>query len=485
MARIARWMLVLGVGMLLIVPRSEPATAVALSPLAAVLDQAPPPVQGAQSLWLTGDAFHVRDGSIAFSKTAAGCTYATSSADFTADVQLPHQSLLLGLTYFFYDADPTTAITGQSRLELSRFDGRINSESLVEVRSSGSAGYGYVSATVSNGGLVNNQTYAYALDWYPVVTSPAMQLCAVRLDFMPQALAPTSLAYARIAGSGFHRRDRATDYGYRGGGCMFMRSAGGTLTADVNLPQAAELYGMQVYLKDQSASSGISVTLKAYNGLGGVQTLAQLAPTGVLTSSEYVDLYTDVLSAPWTVDQSTWALAAEVQLQGAPDENVRFCAVRLLYAVPEPQYGTQARFVAGTNFEPRDWAMNWTSDAQGCVSSAQDQSALAANLTLPADSRLRSLRHYFFDTLALNHSLRLERLDGAGGGATLALAPSQGQQGYGFNDAAIVPAFNTGTNQQGLTTLWEPAGTGASSRICGVQLRYSSTMQAFIPVLLR
>ncbi len=448
---------------------------------------------GQESFWVAGTGFHIRDGSIAYSYDTAGCLYANSSADFTADVQLPQGAAIDEVRYYFFDTDTAVDQSGESRVELMRFNGLYTSEKLATVYSNGDTGYGETVQALGLPVTVDNQNYALALDWYPIVTDTTMQLCGVQIVYTPAQTPVLGTSYTRIAGSAFHRRSRAVDYGYAGGGCTYLRTPDGTMTADVNLPAGADLYGMRVYYKDQLITGTLAITLTEYDGLGNSTPLVVLTTTDYFDGNGYTDIYTDVQTIPYTVNPELHALAVEVSLStpltdtGALGQ-AQFCGVRLGYAAPDPETltsGQHARFIAGSTFHPRAWNVDWSATAAGCVYTADQNESLAAALQLPDGVQIQSITHYYRDTSAANTVLTLAEYDGLGNQRTLATAPSAGNGGYGQNSVDLTTRSIVNTDSTALAFNWQPGDAGAATQFCGAKVTYAYVSLAYIPLLLK
>ena len=461
---------------------------------AAPVGEEPAPQENVESLWIPGSGFHIRDGSIAYGSQDSGCVYAKSSADFSAGVQLPDGATFLGAEYFYYDA----ADQADSRIEISDFP--LNpaytiARPILIINSAGSAAYSSTykpvttTATIMAPYSVNNRDQSIVIDWYPEVFDATMQLCGVRIDYRPSAEPPAlDTMYYRVAGSAFHARDDNTDYGYLGGGCTYIRSAAGALTVDVNLPENAALTGMQVYMRDRSEQSALTVSLNEYNGLGMHQTLAAITSTDAMTT--YTGVYTDITTLPYTVNENLHALALEVQLTGVPTFTLEFCGVRLSYSVPDPATqlaGPYARFIAGSTFIAGDNGQNWQSTDDGCIYGSNVVDQFVAPVLLPKDARVRSVTHYYRDTSGANSVLNLEQYQGTADATTLLQVPSAGTSGFGSSTVAFEETYYAEIDRYGLALSWTPTEAGAALSFCGAKVTYYLKPPAalYLPVLLR
>jgi hypothetical protein len=132
------------------------------------------------SYWkVIGTAFQPRESPNTFAYSSDGCIYQTGGAimRFQAPLILPEQSEIKYVRIYYLD----TAATDMT-VWLTRYEPGLANVDLVNVKSTGSGGYGtFLSALITQ--TVDMATYAYVLTWGTSVNSSANQICGVRVAY--------------------------------------------------------------------------------------------------------------------------------------------------------------------------------------------------------------------------------------------------------------------------------------------------------------
>ena len=129
---------------------------------------------------IAGPAFQPRTSTTTHAVQASGgCIYPTASAAgvFVADLDVPDGAIIDYLRVYWYDAHASL----DSYAWITRYDDRGALTDLVEVKSTGSGGYG-----TSLGGLnhtVNTATDSLVVNWRGNVVGGDSQLCGVRVRY--------------------------------------------------------------------------------------------------------------------------------------------------------------------------------------------------------------------------------------------------------------------------------------------------------------
>jgi hypothetical protein len=116
----------------------------------------------------------------------AGCTYAdsasTAHAIYNFPLTLPNGSTITSLRFYYND---TSASDGTLRLR--EMDDGNNFNEIAVVSSTGSSGLGYNTVTGLTH-VVDYVNYSYVLQYYANVIGSTMQLCGVRIGYIPPGI---------------------------------------------------------------------------------------------------------------------------------------------------------------------------------------------------------------------------------------------------------------------------------------------------------
>jgi hypothetical protein len=140
--------------------------------------------------------------------------------------------------------------------------------------------------------------------------------------------------FKRIAGSSLLPRSSSMGYEYGESGCIWQSIdyPGGYFTVDLQLPQGALVNGFRVYFKDNSQAFNAHAWIYAYDGQGGSSELAHISSDGTPgygSAGQVVDDY--------EVNNKGESLAIVAGLEGATDDSLMLCGVRVRYEIPFSQ----------------------------------------------------------------------------------------------------------------------------------------------------
>ncbi len=451
-------------------------------PAASLAPQAP----ATEYLWIVGSAFHSRDATSAY-ETLSGCIYVTSSGEFTSDVPLPDGATLQTLELFLNDTS-TGGVTGT--LKLFDTNGLNNPRTLATAAISTSAGYTSTIVPIvhptSNDTpyTVNMIERGLYLEWEPKVFNSGVQLCGARIAYTlsEPALSP---GYQFVAGSSFSTRDSDTDYGYSGGGCTNLKNSGRYLTADINLPEGAELFSLKSFYNDAVVSADLKVSLIEYNGLGVSRTLA--LATEATSDGGYTSIVASLDVSPYIVDEETHSLVLQADFGGYVGPDLKFCGATLEYtpAATAPAY-EQTRFIAGTTFRPRKSAVGYVADEAGCIATGDttDLEDFTARLDLPSGATITQIKHFYRNTNNGPTNLRLFEVAPNGTKTQLATT-SLSVSGTGSLSASVTPKYVVDKTQKGLILEWNQGSASLNRYFCGAQVTYSFTAYVYLPLLVK
>ena len=442
-----------------------------------------PHADDTEYVWIAGSAFHTRDGTSGY-ETATGrsCTSLTSSGELTSDVAIPDGATLISMEAFVNDTS-TVPLSGVLRLQDT--NGQNTNRALATATISTSAGYvshlvpiinpasSAVSYTVS---MLQN---ALTLEWLPKVFDQSVQLCGVRISYTPtEPLANPS--YHFVAGSGFANRDSATDYGYAGGGCTFVKNAGRFLTADVQLPAGTQIASLTSFYRDASATD-LKLSLIEYDGLGISRTLA--LATEPISSTNYRSI-ASALAAPYTVTPLTRSLVLQADFGSVLNNSVRFCGARLEY-IPSPTAATQnTRFVAGTVFHPRNSGVDYVADEAGCIATDDTQTLdnFTAHVDVPDGATITEIKHFYRNTVGGATNVRLIAVDLQGFKTTLAQTSFLNAE---TGSITTTLRYKVDTTQRGLVLEWNQGSASAGRFFCGAQVTYKFIETVYLPLIVK
>ncbi|MFD3164811.1 hypothetical protein [Herpetosiphon sp. NSE202] len=442
------------------------------------------PVQSAaipndtQYLWIAGSSFQTRDSTTAFETTRntnnqpTGCIYATSSGEFTAPVAVPNGATILGLDYYLNDTG-----TSQTKAELTLNDSdMIMPRELITVEISSSIGltntYAPIRAPYAPY-VVNMQNRGLFLEWFPRVTNASMQLCGVRIAYTAPAEPRPATDYLFIVGSTLVNTNSATEHGYAGAGCTFVKINGRTLNADVDLPQGSQLTAVRTYFRDVN-SADLTVKLIASNGQGVTNTLATLtrpvSDTALVNADQNLN---------YTVNESNESLSVVADFAGVLSNQLRLCGVRFQYSNPTTEPTQDSRFITGSTFVPRRSNVNYSSDANGCVNVSNEIEDLTANVTAPEGAKAARVTFYYKNAAA-GPTLNLYSFVGSGEFTQITSVPVMGT-GTQNSVSINYPIENT---DQGLALVWDASSASSEYALCGAKIDFLYTQQVFLPIAL-
>jgi hypothetical protein len=150
--------------------------------------------------------------------------------------------------------------------------------------------------------------------------------------------------------------------------------------------------------------------------------------------------------------------------------------------------------IAGTAFHPRRSATGFESTYfgaadDGCLVTTSDPSGIfVADLQLPDDAVITTMRVYYYDSASANGILFITAFNDLGGfvgGSDLAYVQTQGNGGFGTN--AVTLNFTVDTTSQSLVLQWRSNVSGTvvapGVALCGVRLVYYVPFsQLYLPV---
>lgn len=433
--------------------------------------------------WIPGSTFQIRDSTSAYA-TSNGCVYATSSGEFTSAVPVPYGATILSMDMFLFDSD-TSAISAV--LTLNDSNGMNAPRVLATAAVSTTAGFVVTSAGIKPTFapyVVNEQQRGLYLEWNPKVFNATMQLCGVRIAYTPAPEPQPATGYRFIVGSNFATRESSTDYGYTGGGCTALKNAGRYLTADLDLPEGAEIFGLTTFFRDATDAADLKVALIEYDGLGLSNTLA--LATRPISSTAYSSA-SATLAQPYVVNQATRALVLQVDFGNVLGSSLRFCGARLEYGTQQiRQRGTFARFVAGSTFKPRNWATQYVADNAGCIAS-DDQNAIEpfiARVDLPQGAKITRIKHFYRHSVSGQTEVQLISYDGTG--TRTQLASAVGSSASASPTTTLLPTpFVVDSSQRGLALEWNQGSANASRFFCGAQVEYTLLYTVYLPLIIK
>ena len=127
---------------------------------------------------IAGSSLHARASSTSWSYTGAGCVSVASGNDlFVMHIDLPEGSRVDYLRLYTYDTS-----AADSRAWLTYYDGAGNWKDMVNVTSSGTAGYAS-RLTSYAGHVINGANNAYVVQWEANQTGSSMRLCGIRIAY--------------------------------------------------------------------------------------------------------------------------------------------------------------------------------------------------------------------------------------------------------------------------------------------------------------
>lgn len=136
----------------------------------------------------------------------------------------------------------------------------------------------------------------------------------------------TRFGYLRIAGSSFAPRDATKPANYSSAGCITASANGSIYSADIQLPNDADVRYVRTYYYNNAVASGINTFFTDYDANG-----AYTEHTTFLTPPNRTG-YGDTLSPQLAVTINTAAKSyAMIVNIGAANPNLRFCGVRIQY----------------------------------------------------------------------------------------------------------------------------------------------------------
>lgn len=442
-----------------------------------------PQADAAEYLWIAGSAFHTRDGTSGYGSTNnTSCTYLTSSGELTSDVAVPDGATLISMEAFVYD---TSTVPLSGVLLLQDTNGQNTSRALATATISTSAGY--ISQLVPIGNpasvavsyTVSMLERGLTVEWFPKVFNDSVRLCGVRIAYTPtEPLANPS--YHFVAGSGFANRDSATDYGYAGGGCTFVKNAGRFLTADVQLPAGTQISSLTSFYRDASATD-LQVSLIEYDGLGISRTLA--LATEPISSTNYRSI-ASALAAPYTVTPLTRSLVLQADFGGVLNNSLRFCGARLEYSPAATAATQNTRFVAGTVFHPRNSGVDYVADDAGCIATNDTQTLdnFTAHVAVPQGATITAIKHFYRNTVGGATNLRLIAVDQQGFKTTLAQTSFLNA---GTGSITTTLRYKVDTTQRGLLLEWNQGSASAGRFFCGAQVTYTFIETVYLPLIVK
>ncbi|MBA3468532.1 MAG: hypothetical protein H0T53_02695 [Herpetosiphonaceae bacterium] len=449
-----------------------------LTPAASLAPQAPE----TDYLWIAGSAFHSRDRTSAY-ETQNGCIYATSSGEFTTAVPIPDGATLETLELFLND---TSTNPTSGTLTLWDTNGFNFSRKLATAAISTSAGYASVSVPIVHPTAndtpytVNMVERGLFMEWEPKVFNSGVQLCGARITYTlsEPALSP---GYQFIAGSSFSTRDSDTDYGYSGGGCTQLKNSGRYLTADVNLPEGAEVFSLKTFFND-TVTENVTVRLIEYDGQGISRTLALVASFNSTMSEE-----ASLTVSPYIVNESNRSLVLQADFGGYVGSGLKFCGARLEYTPPTTaRTGAQTRFIAGTTFRPNKWSVDYVADEAGCIATGDttDLEDFTALVDVPDGATITQIKHFYRNANNGPTNLRLFAVAPNGAktqlaGTTLSVA------GTGVLGATLAPKYVVDKTQRALVLEWNQGSASLNRYFCGAQVTYSFTNYVYMPLILK
>jgi hypothetical protein len=437
-------------------------------------------------LWIVGSAFHIRDATSAY-ETQNGCIYALSSGEFTSDVPIPDGATLQTLELFLNDTS-TNSVSGT--LKLYDTNGLNNPRTLATAAISTSAGYTSTTAPVINPSssstpyTVNMTQRGLYMEWEPKVFNSSVQLCGARITYTlsEPALSP---GYQFLAGSSFSTRDSSTDYGYAGGGCTVLKNSGRYLTADVNLPEGAEVFSLKSFYSD-TTSADLKVSLIEYDGQGISRTLG--LATEAISTTGYRSIVANLTVSPYIVTEVTRSLVLQADFGGYVGNALKFCGARIQYTLPDiAKAGTQARFVAGTTFRPRKWSVDYVADEAGCIATEDqdDLETFTAPVDVPNGATITQIKHFYRNTINGPTTVKLFAVAPNGALDPALATTTVSSSGTGVLSAPLPPKYVLDKTQKGLVLEWNQGSASLSRYFCGAQVTYSFTNYVYLPLIVK
>lgn len=434
-------------------------------------------------LWVAGSAFHPRDGTSAY-ETSNGCIYAASSGEFTTHIAVPDGAILHTLDTFVIDN--SAAFT--SVVTLLDTDGDNFPREIVKKSIPGSAGFTSVTVPISNPVdpeviyQVNEMERGLYLEWEPKLFTNQMQLCGIRILYTLPDPAPNP-SYEFIAGSAFVAPNSVTAYGYAGGGCTFLKTAGTALVADVQVPAGAQIFSIQSYYRDITSTADLKLSLIEYTGLGVSRTLAMASDP--VSDTDYLVSNASLTVDPYFATPLTRSLVLRADFGGVRSGQLRFCGARIEFTPPAAQPATQASFVAGTAFVPRKWSTDYVVDGAGCISTndQSDLGAFTAAIQVPTGAEITQVKYFYKSTVSGPTSVALYRVGQNGAkGAALATATNSA---VGTSSAVANLKHKVDNSLGGLILEWNPGSPNAGRSFCGAQVTYVFVQRVYIPFLIK
>ena len=292
----------------------------------------------------------------------------------------------------------------------------------------------------------------------------------------PQA----TFGYTWIVGSVFQPRLSTTAYGYAGGGCLYQASGDQAwFTADVQLPDGAEILGLRYYAYDDSAGADSELALVTYDGQGAVADVVNVYSEG---SAGYGEFYAQ-LTTPFTVSTANQALAFLWQPSAAETGSaLRICGARLFLRYPEPPAAratTYASYAAST-FQRRESSITYAYGGAGCIY-APAGGTFTLDVNLPPGSVLQSASVSYYDNSANSIQAFVSTYDGLGNSSNLVQFASEGAApAYRTTQLPISPTYTLDESQAGVVVSFLP-GFDLDTRVCGMRLGYLPPVQTPTP----
>lgn len=135
--------------------------------------------------FISGNTFTALAGLTFYVRQVTGCVNQTQrNTSFSAPVHLPQGSQVVALTLFTYDNVLTTTFSTAQFFENDGQGG--NFGTLAASSAPQVIGYQHHDNTIPNPTTIDNQNYAYQVDWYETgvdADSPQLSLCGVRLAY--------------------------------------------------------------------------------------------------------------------------------------------------------------------------------------------------------------------------------------------------------------------------------------------------------------
>lgn len=156
------------------------------------LDETPELLQTVRSQRITGSAFRPRDSVVDFDvNSTGGCIYAENNAFdvFNTPIWLPQGATVNQVRMYYND---TSASNSTAWFTVYDLYGDIVDE--WSISSSGDFGNGFNDSPVIDH-TIDYNSYTYLLNWRPVATGSAMQLCGFRIFYEPPPFGIQFLPY--------------------------------------------------------------------------------------------------------------------------------------------------------------------------------------------------------------------------------------------------------------------------------------------------